>query len=125
MQIDPRKQFSKKLASRAEWFWFVYLLLLLALLAYRPEIGIIVVWLALVVTFVMLVSVLAYTKNSMYEKGLYAARDLAKIKFRWKYNNTECSSNVDESEDESKDNSEDDSDDESEDEPPEEGESNG
>ena len=88
-QMDPRKQFSKKLASRAEWFWFFYMLLILALLAYQPDIGIVSVWLALVVTVVMVVSILAYTGNSKYEKALHAANEMGKIKFSWKHKGTE------------------------------------
>ena len=88
-KTDPRKQFSKKLAGRAEWFWFFYMILLLALLAYRPEIGVISVYLALVVTIVMVVSVYAYTDNSKFEKALYTASEMAKIKFSWKHKGTE------------------------------------
>lgn len=88
-KTDPRKQFSKKLAGRAEWFWFGYMVLLLALLAYRPEIGVISVYLALVVTVVMVVSVYAYTDNSKFEKALYAANEMARIKFTWKHKGTE------------------------------------
>jgi membrane protein YdbS with pleckstrin-like domain len=84
-RVDPRKQFSKKLAARTEWFWFIYLILLIALVAYQPEVATSIVLLALIVTIVMIVSVLAYTENSRYEKGLYAAQQMAKIKFSWKH----------------------------------------
>jgi len=88
-RMDPRKQFSKKLAARTEWFWFFYMVLMVALLAFRPEIGVISVYLSLIATIVMVVSVLAYTKNSLYEKGLWAANDMAKLKFKWKHQGTE------------------------------------
>ena len=88
-RTDPRKQFSKKLAGRAEWFWFIYMILLIALIAYRPEVAMPAVYLALIVTIVMIVSVLAYTDNSKYEKGLWAANEMAKIKFKWIHKGTE------------------------------------
>lgn len=85
-QMDPRKQFSKKLAGRAEWFWIFYLTFLAALLGYKPEAYIGVIILAALVTVVMVTSVLAYTNNSMYEKGLYAPNQIARMasKFNWK-----------------------------------------
>ena len=88
-QMDPRQQFSKKLAGRTEWFWFIYLVLLIALVAYRPEVATVIVYLAILVSIVMIVSVLAYTRNSLYEKGLLAARDMAKLKFSWKHKGVE------------------------------------
>lgn len=102
-RIDPRKQFSKKLAGRAEWFWFFYMVLLLALIAFRPEVAMTTVYLSLIVTVVMVVSVFAYTDNSKYEKALWAANEMAKIKFSWKHKGTELvtSENVIEDEDES------------------------
>ena len=88
-RMDPRKQFSKKLASRTEWFWFFYMTLLVVLLAYRPEVGVVAVYLAILCTIVMTVNVWCYTDNSKFEKALYAARDMAKIKFTWKHKGTE------------------------------------
>ena len=75
-KYDPKQQFSKKLAGRTEWFWFIYLVLLLVLLAYQPEVGNIVIYLAAFVTIVMITSVLAYTKNSTYEKALNTIKAL-------------------------------------------------
>lgn len=82
--VDPRKQFSKKLAARSEFFWFFFLVLLVALAYARPESITAVIALASLVTAEMITSVLAYTHNSEYEKGLYAANQMAKIKFNFK-----------------------------------------
>ena len=83
--MDPRKQFSKKLAGRAEWFWMFYMTLVAALAGYRPEAYVAAIVLASLVTVVMVTSVLAYTNNSMYEKGLYAPNQIAKaVKLNWK-----------------------------------------
>ena len=35
-KIDPREQFSKKLAGRAEWFWFFYMVILAAVMVLQP-----------------------------------------------------------------------------------------
>ena len=35
-KIDPKEQFSKKLAGRAEWFWFGYMILLAVLMWLQP-----------------------------------------------------------------------------------------
>ena len=78
-KIDPRQQFSKKLAGRAEWFWLFYMTLLAALVAYRPEAAVPAISFAALVTAVMITSVLAYTDNSKYEKGLYAPNQIAKM----------------------------------------------
>ena len=79
------------------------MILLVALLAYRPEVSIVAVYLAILCTIVMTISVWCYTDNSKFEKALYAARDMAKIKFSWKHKGTEVATIdnvVDESEEE-------------------------
>ena len=82
---DARKQFSKKLAGRAEWFWFFYMVLMAVLVGYQPTAYLAAVILASLVTAVMITSVLAYTDNSKYEKGLYAPNAIAKnAKLNWK-----------------------------------------
>ena len=70
-KIDPRQQFSKKLAGRAEWFWFGYLVLLAVLMAIQPDAALPAVYLGIMVTGVMIISVLAYTTNSINEKSFY------------------------------------------------------
>ena len=78
-QTDPRKQFSKKLASRAEWFWFFYMVGLAVVLALTPASSMAAVYLAVLVTCVMMVSVMAYTSNSKYDKFLYTLRTIERI----------------------------------------------
>ena len=77
--IDPRKQFSKKLAWYTMWFWFAYMIGLELMMAYQPAIASQNVILALLVTVTMFGSVYAYTGNSKYEKGLYATVQVAQI----------------------------------------------
>lgn len=75
-KYDHKEQFSKKLAGRTEWFWFFYMVLMAAVLAYQPTVGNVVIYLAGLVTIVMVTSVLAYTSNSKYDKALYTMRIL-------------------------------------------------
>ena len=76
-RIDPRQQFSKKLAGRAEWFWFGYMVLLAGVMVFQPAAALPAVYLGIMVTGVMLVSVLAYTKNSVDEKSFYWLAQIA------------------------------------------------
>ena len=77
-KIDPREQFSKKLAGRAEWFWFGYMICLVVAMVIQPEAAMQMVYLGMMVTGVMVVSVLAYTKNSIDEKWFFWANEIAK-----------------------------------------------
>jgi len=77
-KIDPRKQFSKRLAGRTEWYWFLYMVLTIVAIVVAPEAALSVVYLGIMVTAVMIVSVLAYTKNSIDEKWFYWAAEIAK-----------------------------------------------
>ena len=70
-KIDPREQFSKKLAGRAEWFWFFYMVVLAAVMVLQPDAALPAVYLGIMVTGVMIISVLAYTKNSIDEKWFF------------------------------------------------------
>ena len=77
-RIDPREQFSKKLAGRAEWFWFFYMVVLAAVMVLQPDAALPAVYLGIMVTGVMIISVLAYTKNSIDEKGFFWLAEIAK-----------------------------------------------
>lgn len=76
---DPRKQFSKWLARSSSWFWYIYLLLLAALIAFRPEVANAVIYIILIVSTVMIFHVWAYTKNSTYQKALEAMLNKTKM----------------------------------------------
>lgn len=77
-KIDPREQFSKKLAGRAEWFWFFYMVVLAAAMVIQPDAALPAVYLGIMVTGVMIISVLAYTKNSIDEKSFFWLAEIAK-----------------------------------------------
>ena len=78
-RIDPKQQFSKKLAWYTMLFWFFYMIYLETMMTLVPSIGIPNVILAGFVTVTMFGSVYAYTGNSKYEKGLYATVQMAQI----------------------------------------------
>lgn len=85
-RVDQKEQFSKRLASRIVWFWMPYFILLACVVAYTPSSGNAVIVLAIVTTIVMITTVLAYTHNSEYDKGLYTLRMLEKLKLSWSVN---------------------------------------
>ncbi len=84
VRIDPRKQFSKKLARWTAVFWFMYMTWLSVLLLLRPESAQYSVYMGVIATAVMILNVWAYTRNSIYEKGVFAMLDRAKIEMKMK-----------------------------------------
>lgn len=78
-RMDPRKQFSKKLARWTSVFWFAYMAWLSAILILSPSSSLYAVYMGIIATAVMILNVWAYTRNSIYEKGVYAMLDKAKI----------------------------------------------
>lgn len=79
IRIDPRKQFSKKLARWTSVFWFVFMTWLSVLFLLVPESALYCVYMGIIVTAVMILNVWAYTRNSIYEKGVFAMLNKAKI----------------------------------------------
>lgn len=77
-KIDPKEQFSKKLAGRTEWFWFFYMVLLCVVMVLQPASAIPAVYLGIMATGVMIISVVSYTKNSIDEKWFYWLAEIAK-----------------------------------------------
>ena len=86
---DPKDQFSKKLAKWSAWFWFIYMVLLLATLAYQPLTATAIIWLAGITSFVMICNIWAYTDNSIYDKAIAAGVKIAgRFRFRGRKNNS-------------------------------------
>ena len=82
---DPKNQFSKKLAKWSAWFWFIYMVLILAVLAFQPVTAEAIIWLAGITSFVMIVNIWAYTDNSIYDKALAAgSKIIGRFQFRGK-----------------------------------------
>jgi len=79
VRIDPKKQFSKRLARWTSFFWFLFLSWLTVLFLLVPEAALYCVYMAIIATVVMLLNVWAYTRNSIYEKACFAMLDKARI----------------------------------------------
>ena len=79
IRIDPRKQFSKKLARWTAVFWFLFMTWLSVIFLLAPASALYCVYMGIIVTVVMIVNVWAYTQNSIYEKGVFAVLNKAKI----------------------------------------------
>ena len=79
IRIDPRKQFSKKLARWTSVFWFAFMTWLSVLFLLVPASALYCVYMGVIVTAVMILNVWAYTRNSIYEKGVFAMLNKAKI----------------------------------------------
>ena len=84
VRIDPRKQFSKKLARWTAVFWFLFMAWLSVLLLLAPASSLYAVYMGVIATAVMILNVWAYTRNSIYEKGVFAMLDKAKIEMNLK-----------------------------------------
>lgn len=78
-RFDPRKQFSKRLARWTSIFWFFYMTWLSCVIYLQPQSALYCVYMGMLVTSVMLLNVWAYTKNSIYEKGVFAMLDKTKL----------------------------------------------
>ena len=78
-KIDPKKQFSKRLARWTAVFWFVYLSWLSVIMYLQPQAAMYVFYMSIVVSVVMIVNVASYTANSIQEKILFAMLDKTKI----------------------------------------------
>jgi hypothetical protein len=78
-RIDPKKQFSKRLARWTAVFWFVYLAWLSVIMYLEPQASMYCFYMSIVVSVVMIVNVLAYTRNSIIEKLAFMALDKAKL----------------------------------------------
>lgn len=87
-RMDPRQQFSKWLAKSGAVYWIVFHTALLAVMCVRPETSMACVYLAIIVSAVMVFHVWAYTKNSTYEKGLLALLDKTRMEMSLKGSGT-------------------------------------
>lgn len=87
-QIDPRKQFSKRLARWTAIFWFFYMTWLSVLFILSPSSAMYSVYMGIIVTIVMMTNVIAYTRNSIMEKLAFAMLDKVKLEMSLKGSTT-------------------------------------
>lgn len=80
--IDPKHQFSKRLARWTAVFWFVYLIWLSILMMLEPSVAQYAFFMSIVVSIVMMVSVVMYTINSVTEKRIFGMLDKAQIELQ-------------------------------------------
>lgn len=101
-RIDPKKQFSKRLARWTAVFWFAYMIYLSTIMLMQPQAAQYSFYMGLLATVTMMVNVVSYTTNSIQEKILFAMIDKAKIEMNFsntnKHDQTETESDADESE---------------------------
>lgn len=79
MRIDPRKQFSKRLARWTTVYWFVFMTWLSIILAIQPAAAEYSVYMAIIATVVMIVNVVSYTRNSIIEKAIFGMIEKTKL----------------------------------------------
>ena len=101
-RIDPRKQFSKRLARWTAIFWFLYMTWLSILMMLQPSVAQYAFFMGIVSTIVMIVNQVSYTHNSVMEKLCYAALDRVRLEMKLpnqtNTDTTETGSDADESE---------------------------
>ena len=84
-RVDPKDQFSKKLAKWSSWFWFLYMLLALIAAVIEPQSSDSAVYLAGFSSVVMILNLAAYTHNSVYDKAIAAgAKVIGRFRFSWR-----------------------------------------
>ena len=81
-RIDPKKQFSKRLARWTAVFWFVYMLWLSVLMLLPPQVALYCFYMGLISTVVMIVNEIAYTRNSIMEKMAYTLLDKTRLELK-------------------------------------------
>lgn len=90
-KVDPRNQFSKSLARWTAIFWFLYMAWLSVVMMLQPATSLYCVYMGVLVSFVMVLNVYSYTKNSIAEKLLLAMLDKTKIELSLKNGKTDTS----------------------------------
>ncbi len=79
IRIDPRKQFSKRLARWTAVFWFVFMTWLSVILILEPAAALYCVYMGIITTVVMMINVIAYTRNSIAEKMAFTLLNKTKL----------------------------------------------
>lgn len=102
-RIDPRKQFSKRLARWTAVFWFLYMSWLSVILIVTPAAAMYSVYMAIISTAVMLFMTVAYTRNSISEKMMLAFLDKTKLELSLKGSTASKLDNKNKNEDEDED----------------------
>lgn len=81
-RIDPKKQFSKRLARWTAIFWFAFLTWISILMMLEPSVGQYCFFISIVVSVVMMINVILYTINSVTEKRIFGMLEKAQIELK-------------------------------------------
>ena len=79
MTPSHKEQFSKWLAKTGAIYWNMFMSAILVVMCIQPETAQSCVYMAVIVSTVMIFHVWAYTKNSTYEKALLTLLDKVRI----------------------------------------------
>ena len=82
IRIDPKKQFSKRLAKWTAVFWFLFMTWLSVIMLLEPSAAMYSFYMGIVCTVVMVVNVASYTTNSIQEKILFAMLDKTSLELK-------------------------------------------
>lgn len=82
VRIDPKKQFSKKLARWTAVFWFVFMTWISVLMFLQPSAAEYSFYMSIVVSVIMMINVISYSANSITEKRIFGMLDKAKIEVK-------------------------------------------
>lgn len=82
-KIDPRKQFSKRLAMWTAVFGFAYLIWLSILMLLEPSVGQYCFLMSVVISVVMTLNVIMYTINSVSEKRIFGMLEKTQIELKF------------------------------------------
>lgn len=102
-RIDPKQQFSKRLARWTAVFWFVYMTWLSVIFVIEPAAALYSVYMGIIVTIVMLTNIVAYTRNSTMEKLALTFLDKTKLELKLANDKSSCETSEEETEEESED----------------------
>ena len=99
IRIDPKKQFSKRLARWTAVFWFLFMTWLSVILILEPSAAVFCVYMGIIVTVVMMINVIAYTRNSIAEKLAFTLLDKTKLELSLRNDNKKSGDENDEEND--------------------------
>ena len=99
IRIDPKKQFSKRLARWTAVFWFLFMTWLSVILILEPSAAVFCVYMGIIVTVVMMINVIAYTRNSIAEKLAFTLLDKTKLELSLRNDNKKSGDENDEESD--------------------------
>ena len=78
-RMDPKQQFSKRLARWTAVYWFFGMTWLSVIMLIEPSVAVYSLYMSIVISVIMLINIYAYNKNSLTEKALLTILDKTRI----------------------------------------------